>query len=79
MNQIYAYLFIFSVLLSAIVPMIAYIRNKYYYIDTTPIHYWLNKKNKIKKRYKSFKRRNKKFLKPAKISRIYKYASKSRI
>jgi hypothetical protein len=56
MNQIYAYLFIFSVLLSAIVPMIAYIRNKYYYIDITPIHYWLNKKTKIKKRYKTLRK-----------------------
>lgn len=56
MNQIYAYLFIFSVLLSAIIPMIAYIRNKYYYIDTTPIHYWLNKKTKIKKRYKTLRK-----------------------
>jgi hypothetical protein len=70
MNKIYAYLFIFSVLLSAIVPMIAYIRSKYYYIDTKPIHYWLNKKTKINKRYKSFKKRNKKHLSVNKINRL---------
>jgi len=74
MNQIYAYLFIFSVLLSVVVPMISYIRSKYYYVDTKPIHYWLNKKSKIKKRYKTFKKRNKKHLRVNKINRIGSFA-----
>lgn len=79
MNQIYAYLFLFSVLLSAVIPIIGYIRSKYYYIDTKPIHYWLNKKSKIKKRYKSFKRRNKKHLSVNKINRIGSYNKYSNI
>ena len=70
MNQLYAYLFLFSVLVSAAIPIISYLRSKYYHIDTTPIRYWLNKKQKIKKRYKTLKRRNKKHLRVNKINRI---------
>jgi hypothetical protein len=70
MNQIYAYLFLFSVLVFAAIPIIGYIRSKYYYIDTKPIHYWLNNKQKINKRYKNFKRRNKKHLIVNKINRF---------
>jgi len=60
-----------------------FIRSKYVSYDTTPIHYWLNKKQKIKKRYKTFKkynlnRRNKSFSKLNKVRVTYKYASKSR-
>ncbi len=74
MNQLYAYLFLGSLLVSAAIPIIGYIRSKYYYIDTKPIHYWLNKKQKIKKRYKTFKKRNKKHLKINKINRIGSFA-----
>ena len=70
MNQLYAYLFVSSLLVSAAIPIIGYIRSKYYYIDTKPIHYWLNKKQKIKKRYKTFKKRNKKHLSINKINRV---------
>lgn len=70
MNKIYAYLFLISILVSAAIPIISYIRAKYYYVDTTPIRYWLNKKQKIKKRYKTFKKRNKKHLSVNKINRI---------
>jgi hypothetical protein len=76
MNQLYAYLFVLSLLVSAAIPVIGYIRSKYYYIDTKPIHYWLNKKQKIKKRYKTFKKRNKKHLTTSKISRYYSYGKK---
>ena len=60
MNQIYAYLFLLSAGLIAIIPIYKYLYAKYYYVDTTPIRYWLNKKQTIKKRYKTFKanRRN---------------------
>jgi len=73
MNQIYAYLFLTTIVLISIIPIIGYIRNKYYYVNTTPIRYWLNKKEKIKKRYKNFKRRNKKHLFVNKINRIGSY------
>jgi hypothetical protein len=73
MNQLYAYLFLISLLVSAAIPIIGYLRSKYYYIDTKPIHYWLNKKQKIKKRYKTFKRRNKKHLSVNKINRFGSY------
>jgi hypothetical protein len=70
MNQIYAYLFVVTFAVITLIPIIGYIRSKYYYIDTKPIHYWLNKKQKINKRYKNFKRRNKKYLNVNKINRF---------
>ena len=79
MNQLYAYLFLFSVIAVAVIPIIGYIKSKYYYVDTKPIHYWLNKKQKIKKRYKNFKRRNKNHLKVNKINRIGSYNRYSKI
>ena len=54
-------------------PIIRYISNKYYYVDTTPIRYWLNKKQKINKRYKTFKKRNKKHLVVNKIIKVGSY------
>ena len=79
MNQIYAYLFLLSLIITAAIPIISYIRSKYYYVDTKPIRYWLNKKQKIKKRYKNFKRRNKKYLNVNKINRIGSYNKYSNI
>ena len=76
MNQLYAYLFLGSLVVSAAIPIVGYLRSKYYYVDTTPIRYWLNKKQKIKKRYKTFKKRNKKHLTTSKISRYYSYGKK---
>ena len=73
MNQILAYSFIICAVLVAAIPIIGYIRSKYYYIDTKPIHYWLNKKQKTNKRYKTFKKRNKKHLKVNKINNIGSY------
>jgi hypothetical protein len=70
MNQIYAYLFVVTFAVITLIPIIGYIRSKYYYIDTKPIHYWLNKKQKINKRYNNFKRRNKKHLIVNKINRF---------
>jgi hypothetical protein len=79
MNKLYAYLFLLSIVVSAAIPIIGYIRSKYYYIDTTPIHYWLNRKQKIKKRYKTFKKRNKKHLVVNKINRIGSYNKYTKI
>lgn len=76
MSQILAYSFIICAIILASIPIIGFIKSKYYYVDTTPIRYWLNRKQKIKKKYKTFKRRNKKHLFVNKINRYYKYVSK---
>jgi len=76
MNQILAYSFIISAVIVAAIPIIGLFKSKYYYVDTTPIRYWLNRKQKIKKRYKTFKRRNKKHLTTSKISRYYSYGKR---
>jgi hypothetical protein len=73
MNQIFAYLFLTTAVVIAVIPIIGYLRSKYYYVDTTPIRYWLNKKQRTKKRYKTFKKRNKKHLSVNKINRIGSY------
>jgi len=73
MNQIFAYLFLTTLIVISIIPIIGYIRSKYYYVNTAPIRYWLNKKQKINKRYKTFKKRNKKYLVVNKINRIGSY------
>ena len=79
MNHILAYAFLISAVLIAIIPIYKYLYAKYYYVDTTPIRYWLDKKNKIKKRYKTFKRRNKKHLSVNKINRFGSYNKYSKI
>lgn len=79
MNQILAYSFIIALGLITIIPIYYYIRAKYYYIDTKPIRYWLNKKQKINKRYKNFKRRNKNHLRVNKINRFGSYNKYSKI
>ena len=79
MNQILAYLFLLCAIVLAAIPIIGYIRAKYYYIDTTPIRYWLNKKQKINKRYKTFKKRNKKHLSLNKINRVGSYNKYTKI
>lgn len=79
MNQILAYSFLLCAIVFATIPIIGYIRAKYYYIDTTPIRYWLNRKQKINKRYKTFKKRNKKHLSVNKINRIGSYNKYTKI
>lgn len=79
MNQILAYLFLLSVIAVAVIPIIGYIRGKYYYVDTTPIRYWIDRKQKVKKRYKTFKRRNRKHLTTSKIRGYSKYVKSTRI
>lgn len=73
MSQITAYLFLITLVTISVIPIIGYVRSKYYYVDTTPIRYWLNKRTKINKRYKTFKKRNKKHLSVNKINRIGSY------
>lgn len=69
MNQLLAYLFVVTFAVISLIPIIGYIKSKYYYVDTKPIHYWLNKKQKIKKRYKTFRKRNRKYLSVNNINR----------
>ena len=73
MSQLLAYSFLLCAIIFATIPIIGYIRAKYYYVDTTPIRYWLNRNQKIKKRYRTFKKRNKKHLSVNKINRIGSY------
>jgi len=79
MNHIIAWLVTIIAFTGLFYPIISYIRSKYYYVDTTPIRYWLNRKNKIKKRYKSFRKRNKKHLFVNKINRFGSYNKYSNI
>ena len=79
MNQLFAYLFLTTLIAITIIPIIGYLRSKYYYVDTKPIRYWLNKKQKVNKRYKTFKRRNKKYLSVNKINRFGSYNKYSNI
>lgn len=79
MNQILAYSFLLCAVSIAAIPIIGYIKSKYYYIDTKPIHYWLNKKQRVKKRYKTFNKRNKKHLSVNKINRIGSYNKYTKI
>jgi len=73
MNQIFAYSFLACAIIMTAIPIIGFIRSKYYYVDTTPIRYWLNKKQKINKKYKTYKKRNKKHLVVNKIIKIGSY------
>ena len=61
MNHLTAWAVTITAFSSGLYGIYKYIRAKYYFTyDVKPIHYWLNKKTKIKKRYKTFKanRRN---------------------
>lgn len=79
MSQLLAYSFLLCAIILAVIPIIGYIRAKYYYVDTTPIRYWINRKQKVKKRYKTFKRRNRKHLTISKIRGYSKYVKSPRI
>ena len=80
MNHLIAWAITITAFSSGLYGIYKFIRAKYVSYDTTPIRYWLNKKQKIKKRYKTFRKlklnRQKNFSKISKVSRIYKYANK---
>lgn len=79
MNHLTAWAITITAFSSGLYGIYKYILAKYYFTyDSKPIHYWLNKKQKIKKRYKTFKNRNKKRLITPKKSRQYKYAKSIR-
>jgi len=79
MNHLTAWAILVTAFSSGLYPIYRFLRSKYVSYDTTPIHYWSNKKQKIKKRYKTFKKhkankRNKltKLTKITKISKLNK-------
>ena len=62
MNHLTALILTISAFGSGLFGIYKIIRAKYVSYDITPIHYWSNRKQRVKKRYRSFKanRRNRK-------------------
>jgi hypothetical protein len=56
MNHLTALAITFSAFGSGLYSIYRLIRAKYVSYDTTPIHYWSNKKQKVKKRYKTLRK-----------------------
>lgn len=76
MNHLTAWTILITAFSSGLYPIYRFLRSKYVSYDTTPIHYWSNKKQKIKKRYKTFKKhkanKRNKLTKITKISKLNK-------
>ncbi len=71
MNHLTAWIITITAFSSGLYGIYKYILAKYYFTyDVKPIHYWSNRKQRVKKRYKTFKTRNKKHLRVNKINRI---------
>ena len=56
MNHLTALILTISAFASGLFAIYKFARSKMVSYDTKPIHYWLNKPTKIKKRYKTFKK-----------------------
>jgi hypothetical protein len=56
MNHLTAWAITITAFSSGLYGIYRVIRSKYISYDTTPIRYWLNKKTKIKKRYKTLRK-----------------------
>ena len=72
MNHLTALIVVFSAFSSGLFVIYKFFRAKYVSYDITPIHYWSNRKQRVKKRYKTFRNRKKK-LTNNKFNRYYKY------
>ena len=72
MNHLIAWLLVITAFGSGLYGIYKFIIAKYYFTyDLKPIHYWLNKKQKIKKRYKTYrKHKAKKRNRKTKISKL---------
>ena len=79
MNHLTAWAITITAFSSGLYGIYKFIRSKYIAYDTTPIHYWSNRKQKVKKRYKTFKNRNKKNNKRNIRNRFFNKYSKFRI
>jgi hypothetical protein len=56
MNHLTAWAILVTAFSSGLYPIYKFVRSKYVSYDTTPIHYWSNRKQKIKKRYKTLRK-----------------------
>jgi len=56
MNHLTAWAILITAFSSGLYPIYKFVRAKYVSYDTTPIHYWSNRKQKIKKRYKTLRK-----------------------
>ena len=76
MNHITALILTISAFGSGLFVVYKFVRSKMVSYDTTPIHYWLDRPTKIKKRYKTFKKhklnKRNKLTKITKISKLNK-------
>ena len=71
MNHLTAWAITITAFSSGLYGIYKVIRAKYVSYDTTPIHYWLDRQTKIKKRYKTFKKyKTQKRNKNTKISKL---------
>jgi hypothetical protein len=71
MNHLLAWFITITAFAGGLYPIIKYITNKYYYLDTNPIQFRPNRKVKLKKKFRlNMKRRNKHHLIVKKINRI---------
>ena len=56
MNHLTAWAITITAFSSGLYSIYKFVRAKYVSYDTTPIHYWSNRKQKIKKRYKTLRK-----------------------
>jgi hypothetical protein len=56
MSHLTAWAITITAFSSGLYSIYKFIRAKYVSYDITPIHYWSNRKQKIKKRYKTFRK-----------------------
>jgi hypothetical protein len=56
MNHLTAWAITITAFSSGLYSIYKFIRAKYVSYDTNPIHYWSNRKQKIKKRYKTLRK-----------------------
>ena len=75
MNHLTALVITITAFSSGIFGIYKFIRSKYVPYDTNPIHYWSNRKQRVKKRYKTFKNRKRKHLTSRKIGLYSKYGN----
>lgn len=73
MNHLTAWAIVVTAFSSGLYPIYKFLRSKYVSYDTNPIHYWSNRKQKVKKRYKTLRKyKAKKRNKLTKITKISK-------
>jgi len=56
MNHLTAWAILVIAFSSGLYPIYKFVRSKYVSYDTNPIHYWSNRKQKVKKRYKTLRK-----------------------